>query len=310
MGFNQFISRDFDDFSGKISLSYAVNDNNNIYALYSEGFKAGGFQHDARSRTQLNTGLVDSETATNLEIGWKGSYDNIRFAVTLFDMELEDAQINNLINVSTGFTTFVTNAGGVENTGIELEATWAATENLTIGGSLASYDSKLVDAIQGSALDTDTGIVSGEDISGLVPNYVPEETFTIYADYQWTLSGGSTIGLRADLRHRGTVWGRAGGNERQTLTLDGTRPMFQRPEIDKIGASISWTSASGGTMIELWGRNLDDDYDWINWGPGSPANYPRGPLAAGTTNPANPGTSRPRGVAGRTQVGMTARFLF
>jgi len=39
MGFNQFLSRDFDEFTSKASLSYAVNDNNNIYFLYSEGFK-------------------------------------------------------------------------------------------------------------------------------------------------------------------------------------------------------------------------------------------------------------------------------
>ena len=60
-------------------------------------------------------------------------------------------------------------------------------------------------------LDITTGIVAGEDISGLVPNYVPEETYTIYFDYQIGLANGSTIGLRADLRHRGENWGRAGG---------------------------------------------------------------------------------------------------
>ena len=131
MGFSQFLSRDFDDFSSKVSLSYAVNDNNNVYFLYSEGFKAGGFQHDARSRTQLLSGLVDSETSSNIEIGWKGSYDRFRFAATVFQMDQENAQLNNLINVSTGFTTHVINADGVESTGFEFEGTWAATENLT-----------------------------------------------------------------------------------------------------------------------------------------------------------------------------------
>lgn len=308
MGFSQLLSRDFDNFSSKLSLSYAVNDNNNIYFLYSEGFKAGGYQHDARSRVQLNNGLVDEETADNIEIGWKGSYDNFRFAATVFTMEQQNAQINNLINVSTGFTTFVTNAGGVKNDGYEFEATWAATDDLTIGGSFASYDAKLVNAIQGSALDVNTGIVAGEDISGLVPNYVPEETYTLYFNYEWQLSGGSTIGLRADLRHRGENWGRAGGNERVTLTQDGTRPLFLRPELDKIGANISWTNAAEDITISLWGRNLDDDYDWINFGPGSPFNYAGGVLPSGVTGA--PGTARPRGYAGRKQVGITARFSF
>ena len=308
MGFNQFLTRDFDDFSSKVSLGYAVNDNNNIYFLYSEGFKAGGFQHDARSRTQLLSGLVDSETSSNIEVGWKGSYDNFLFAATLFQIEQENAQLNNLINVGTGFTTHVINADGVENTGFEFEATWAVTENLTIGGSLANYDPELVNAIQGSMLDITTGIIAGEDISGLVPNLVPEETYAIYFDWGIPLSNGSTIGLRADLNHRGESWLRAGGSDRDSLTQDGTRPMFERPALDRIGAQISWTSASGGSSLVLWGRNLDDDYDWINSGPGSPASYARGTVGPGGLAPAS--VARPRGYGGRKQVGLTARFLF
>jgi iron complex outermembrane receptor protein len=308
MGFNQFLSRDFDDFTSKVSLSYAINDNNNLYALYSEGFKAGGFQHDARSRPQLLSGLVESETSTNYEIGWKGSYDSVRFAATFFSIEQENAQLNNLINVGTGFTTHVANADGVETTGIEFEATWQATERLQIGGNIASYDAEMVNATQAAALDITTGLLIGEDISGLQPNLVPEGTYTIYADYEISLSNGSTIGLRADLRHRDEAWLRAGGNDRVTMTQDGTRPLFQRPALDKIGAMISWTSASGSTTVELWGRNLDDDYDWINSGPGSPFNYAGGVLQTGETGA--PGTVRPRGYSGRQQVGITGRFLF
>ena len=44
MGFNHNLSRSWDDVAGKVSLSFALNDNNNIYALYSEGFKAGGLK--------------------------------------------------------------------------------------------------------------------------------------------------------------------------------------------------------------------------------------------------------------------------
>ena len=236
----------------------------------------------------------------------------MRFAVTLFSMEQSDAQLNNLINVGTGFTTHVINADGVESTGLELEATWAATDRLQIGGSVALYDAETVNATQGTSLDLATGTIIGEDISGLVPNYVPEETATLYFDYQLPLANGSTIGLRADWRHRGENWGRAGGADRDTLTQDGTRFMFLRPELNKLGANISWTSASEQLTIELWGRNLDDDYDWINFGPGSPANYAVGQLGPQGIIQGNglTATARPRGYTGRRQVGLTARFLF
>jgi hypothetical protein len=105
------------------------------------------------------------------------------------------------------------------------------------------------------------------------------------------------------------MWGRAGARDRHTLTQDGTRFMFERPDLTKTGLNISWTNAEEDITIELWGRNLDDDYDWINFGPGSPANYARGIVTADAP-PGPAGTARPRGVNGRAQMGVTARFLF
>ena len=80
-------------------------------------------------------------------------------------MEQTNAQVN--VNVpagpgSTGNVTLVRNTGGIENTGIEIEATWAATENLRIGGSLGSYDAEYgPGSLQGGAFDPNTGDVHG-----------------------------------------------------------------------------------------------------------------------------------------------------
>ena len=82
VGYEGSVKGDWDDFSPKVSLTWAINDNNNIYALYSEGFKAGGFQQDARWEEALDR-VLDPEEATNLEFGWKGAYDNIVFAGTV-----------------------------------------------------------------------------------------------------------------------------------------------------------------------------------------------------------------------------------
>ena len=150
--------------SSKLSLTYAVNDNNNIYALYSEGFKGGGFQHDARNRTHLRDNFVESEGAENFGLGWKGSYDNLLFALTLFQMEQTNKQANNNVPAgegSTGNVTLILNSGGVANTGIEFEYTWAATENLTIGGSIASYSPEfLPGSLQGGAFNPSRGNLS------------------------------------------------------------------------------------------------------------------------------------------------------
>ena len=86
VGFEGTINRTWDNFSPRVSLSWALNDNSNIYALYSEGFKAGGFQQDARWRAALDL-VLEQEEATNYELGYKGSTDRLMWAVTLFKME-------------------------------------------------------------------------------------------------------------------------------------------------------------------------------------------------------------------------------
>jgi iron complex outermembrane receptor protein len=206
MGFDDNVTNSWDNFSSKVSLSYALSDNSNIYALYSEGFKAGGFQQDARNSAHLRDNFVDSEDAENIEFGWKGSYDRFRVALTVFQQTQNNLQVNNNVPAgpgSTGNVTLVKNSGGVENTGIEFEYAWAATENLEIGGNIASYDPEfLAGSFQGGMFDPVTGTFDGEDISGTVPSNSPEFTYYLYGDYQWLMNNGGTIRLRADVSHR------------------------------------------------------------------------------------------------------------
>ena len=311
MGFDDVVSNSWDDFSGKISLSYAVNDNNNIYALFSQGFKGGGFQHDARNRRHLRENFVESEGAENFELGWKGSYDNLLLALTVFKMDQTNKQVNNNVPAgegSTGNVTLILNTGGVENTGVEFEYTWAATENLTVGGSIASYSPEfLPGSFQGGSFNPVTGTFAGEDISGTLPSNSPDFTYAIYGDYNWVLGDGSTLRIRADLNHRDRMWSQNGAYNRSGFNLAGTDYMYIRPELDKIGANITWTNAADTISVSLWGRNLDNNPDYINTGPGIGFIFNRGPALAD----GRPGVrARPVGTTGRRQIGLTASFDF
>jgi len=300
MGFDPVaLSNDWDNFSAKLSLSYAINDNNNVYFLYSEGFKAGGFQHDARNIASVVNNVIDSEEAENFEIGWKGAYDRANFAVTVFNIEQTNAQNNALIPVGAGFTTLVANFGGVENTGIELEGTFLVGDNFTVGGNIALYDAELGPGSVIGGMSDGSGNIVGEDVSGGRPNNSPEETYVLWGEYVWGLSGGANIAFRADIQHRGDAWGRL--PNREALATDGTL-LFLKPEIDNIGANITWTSADGGTSVSLWGRNLSDDLDYDTFGP---------PIGFHFAPSSTPGIAlAPTGYSGRKQFGVDARFRF
>ena len=311
MGFDDNVSNSWDDFSAKISLSYAVNDNNNIYALYSEAYKPGGFQHDARNSIHLRDNFVQEEEAENIEFGWKMSYERFRGALTIFEQTQGNRQVNNNVPAgagSTGNVTLILNSGGVETTGIEFEFAVAATEALEIGGNIASYSPEFLSgSFQGGAFDPSTGLFTGEDISGTVPSNSPEFTYYLYGDYQWLLGNGSSLRLRADLRHKDQMWSQNGASNRNGLNAAGTGPQYIRPEIDKTGLSLTWTNADDDISVSLWGRNLDDEPDYINTGPGIGFIFNRGaPNADGSLGV----RQRPVGLTGRRQVGVSASFNF
>jgi iron complex outermembrane receptor protein len=251
-------SGDWSDFSGKVSLRYALSDASSLYFLYSEGFKSGGFQFNALNAEQLSV-VYDSETSQNVEIGWKTGTDRWIGAVTLFALAIDDQQFPNFVPVQGGnFVSVTTNLGGMESTGLELEGTWLVTDSFLLGGNLAVIDSEIVDSVVISGFDS-LGNPSFVDASGIVPWGVPEETGTLYGEYTFGLGNGSEITLRADYWHRGEAWF---GN------TDRTNPDLRRPEIDQVGARVTWTSATEQTRVALWGSNLGDEIDQLSWGAG------------------------------------------
>ncbi|MGI9271228.1 MAG: TonB-dependent receptor [Woeseiaceae bacterium] len=306
VGFEEVATQKFDNTSGKVTLQFAANDNNNVYLTYSEGYKAGGFQHDARNIDGFNI-FIEPEEMENIELGWKGSYERALFAITWFDQEQKNSQVGLLLAVGSGNANMVFNAASVESSGIEFEGTFALTDNWQLGGSMGFYDAEFgPGSVTGATFDPMTGelVPAGGDISGERPNHSPEETWAIWTSYEFQLAGGSTIKLRADTTHRGDAWARTTG--RGGLNIAGDEFMNLRPELDKYGAEISWTSADDKMSFSIWGKNLDNDADILAPGPGVGYIFNQG--QAGPDGSLE--RDRPRGFAGRKVTGATFSYRF
>jgi len=287
------ISRSWDDFSLKASISFALNDNMNLYALYSEAFKSGGFHHDARSVGQFFESVLEPEYVTNFEVGLKGSYDTVRYAITAFTMEQDEAQNSSLLpDGQGGYLTILSNLGGKEQTGIEIEATWAASENLLIGGNVAFYDGELGEGSFVNCVADGNGGTTCLDVSGYPTGM--SNTWVLFAEYTANLSGGSSLSFRVDNQSRSEIEARP--EDFDTLTLDGSAKAFERPAINNLGMNIAWTSADGGKEVSLWGRNILEEEDFGAWGPASTFWF-------------NQGTS-PRNYWGRSRYGLDLRLNF
>ena len=255
------VSDSWDDFISKLSITYVINDNTNLYGLYSEGFKSGTFQPDARNRTSADI-VVQPETSTNFEIGIKGSGERYRYAITAFMMEVEDVQTINLVPVGAGFTGLISNVGRVESTGLEFETTFLVTDDLMFSGTFALIDAEMRDTLDPTgAIDPSTGQVG--NLSGHRPAGAPEWTYTVFGEYTKHLDNGSSLMFRGDVRGRSDVFN-------QTSNRFTDPPLRLRPEVKNIGARITWMAADDKLSVSAWGRNLNENVDIENFGPPSP----------------------------------------
>jgi len=237
----------FTNFSPRINLSYLLNDDMTLYAGFSQGWKAGGF--DPRGANLVTPKVeegFDEETLDSYEIGVKSTWLDGRAItnVALFYSEYSDMQIPGSIGIDTDgdgnnddFVGTVTNAGEAEISGIELEGNILFTPNFS--GQVAL-----------SFLDTDFKeyIVAGVDISDQrkIQN-TPEEMAYIGLTYNMDVGSGDLM-LNASWSYKGDI-----------QQFEAAAPIMDQDAYDIVNASIVWTSGNEQWLIGVHGKNLTDE---------------------------------------------------
>lgn len=172
---------------GKLGLEYRLADEKMLYGLVSRGYKAGGFNADAE--VPENRREFKSESMWNYEFGWKGSFQNGRGQAQLavFYQDREDIQAKQYFaiggtvdNPSTTFVDFIDNAASGHNYGVEAEASWVATDKLTLFGSLGLLKTQFDDFSYFDADGNET-VKDGRDQA-----HAPEYQFSLATNYLFT----------------------------------------------------------------------------------------------------------------------------
>ena len=238
--FSNSVSESWSAFTPKLSLAFFPNEVTTVYGAASWGFKSGGFA--AAPQGIEFTEPLDQEEALNFEFGLKTDIaSNFRLNAALFSTDYQDLQIQTFgpLSAAAAFGTFQTfNAGDAEIQGLEVEATWVLTEQLTLSGFYALQDSEFGDTnIPGTAFPDQ----SGQDLIR-----APDKKFNINADYVQALANGSRLGVNFSWRYT--------GDQRGEL-----EPWAVQPEFDLFDARLSWTSSSGALELALWGKNLGNE---------------------------------------------------
>lgn len=111
----------------KFSISYDVNDDVMLFALYSEGFRVGGVNNANQPFAAGIPATFDSDELVNYELGVKSRWldERLQANATLFFIDWDDIQVEP--RDPAGNIPFTTNGGKAEVNGLE----WAVEALLT-----------------------------------------------------------------------------------------------------------------------------------------------------------------------------------
>ena len=220
-------------FLPKIALEYALQDELSVYAAYSKGYLAGGFNSFPMSGTKEDN-KFESQTSDNYEIGIKGAYDRFRFSAAAFYMDIKDTHIyvidpSNPTNFMTG------NADKSTSKGVEIEGELRATKELSVNMSASLLKTKY-----GNYMNQD-----GSNNKGNKIEYNPEYKLSLGASYY------APLGIYA--RIDGNLIGKTYFNPQNTTS---------RADYFTIDTKIGYMKRN--LDVYLYAKNITDEEYFMN----------------------------------------------
>lgn len=129
--------------TGMINATYKPMEDVMTYAKYTRGYRQGSVNLAA----DVGLDTHEPETIDTYEIGAKtsfGGYIPGQFNIAIFDNELTDMQLQNgYVSKYSGPTTAITNAGKATVKGVEMDAIFQLTDDLTFNLSYAHLKTEL-----------------------------------------------------------------------------------------------------------------------------------------------------------------------
>ncbi|TQF68029.1 TonB-dependent receptor [Pseudoalteromonas luteoviolacea] len=199
--------KEFSEVLPKLALSYQTGNDDLIYASWSKGYRAGGFD---TLYPNLSKPSFEPEYSNNYEIAYKAlALDNqLSFSVTAFYISLDDQQVQQMLENTTVITD---NAGKSASRGVEFESRYQPHPDWTVG-----FSSSYVDATYSEykSLNFATGVV--EDYSdNRLPN-TPKFSANLSVSNRTELNSDYTLFTQLENIYMGEHYFDAGNQMKQS----------------------------------------------------------------------------------------------
>lgn len=228
-------SKDWSEFTPRISLDWRANENALLYISAARGFKGGGWQ--GKPATEAAALFpYDPEIAWTYEIGAKADWaeGRVRANLAIFHTSFDDLQVEQLDDA--GLSLIIDNAASARIDGVELELQVRPIAALQLWLSGSYLDSEYRDFIDSA----------GNDLSGNRLARTPEFSFSGGADYNMPLNATLTLDLRAEYQ-----W-----QDDMPWLVENT--VFE-DSYGLLDARVALESRDAGWEVALFGRNLTDE---------------------------------------------------
>ena len=232
----------------KVGVDYKLTDDVLAYAMYSHGFKSGGFNGANSNTTQQLRGYRPEEL-DSYEAGLKSTlFDgSMQFNLAGFYYDYKNKQEQDLA------VTFVGNISGLTNVpksrifGAEADVQWVPVDGLFVNFGAAWLDTKVIEWQAVSDTSVWPTVVTF-DASGLELKQSPKWQVNGGFEYERPVSQSLKLRFGADGNYKGASSGGARG------VVEATDSYIV------VNARVSVGASDDKWRLTLWSRNLFDEY--------------------------------------------------
>lgn len=239
--------------SPKFGFMYDITDGSRVYGSVTRGYRSGGYNlrntesplstnPDGTFNYEFGPGPFDEEEVTSWEVGYKSEWSGGQLNVSAYFTEIADQQREvNLPSDSSGVLQLIQNTADTEIMGVEVDGTFALTDNFTLLASVGVLDAEYTDVR--FDLNGD-GVVDGADKSLKLPR-APELTYSISAIYDMDIGNLGYLSSRISYAYRD-----------DTLYTDNNLGFILEQEM--LDFSMDFYTANSNWVFSFYGRNLLD----------------------------------------------------
>lgn len=239
-----FVGRNHDTrFNPRVALGYEVNPDLNLYASWSTGFTAAGF--NARPFGPTSVFALDPENVQSFELGFKSQFldRRVRLNAAVYQTEFE-----NIIGTTRGDATSRcpgapfcnSNIGDARIKGFEAELQARPVGDLLLSANVGYTHfryKKLVANVQGLTLDSPNTRVPDWNASGSI-------------QYDWRLANGGKLTPRVDVSYRSRIY----------YSTSRANVSAQQEPFAVVNARLTYAMPGDGWSLSVAATNLFDKF--------------------------------------------------